>query len=146
MIQPNSLHEEQPSMLDIIIVFTCLSQYLAPTTLRHLHRVTEAMLSMTGRVTMKGLSRWTDQGGSYRTVQRFFNTSISWCKLQWVLIRHHLLEPDEVVVTKSGKQTHGLDRFFSLSVWQSRPGAVFSEFIPDQRQTPHLLSGHDGTN
>ena len=83
-----------------------------------------------------------------------FITSISWCKLQWVLIRHHLLEPDdvivmggdEVVVTKSGKQTHGLDRFFSLSVWQSRPGAVFSEFIPDQRQTPHLLSGHDGTN
>src|SRR6266571_2885951 len=110
MIQPNSLHEEQPPMLDIIIVFTCLSQYLAPTTLRQLHRVTEAMLSMTGRVTMKGLSRWTDQGGSYRTVQRFFNTSISWCKLQWVLIRHHLLEPDdvivmggdEVVVTKSG--------------------------------------------
>ena len=141
-------------MLDIIIVFTCLSQYLAPTTLRQLHRVTEAMLSMTGRVTMKGLSRWTDQGGSYRTVQRFFHTSISWCKLQWVLIRHHLLAPDdvivmggdEVVVTKSGKQTHGLDRFFSLSVWQSRPGAVFSEFIPDQRQTPHLLSGHDGTN
>src|SRR5207245_1805845 len=61
-----------------VSVFTCLSQYLAPTTLRQLHRVTEAMLSMTGRVTMKGLSRWTDQGGSYRTVQRFFNTSISW--------------------------------------------------------------------
>src|SRR5436305_14804060 len=120
MIQPNSLHKEQPPRLDISIVFTCLSQYLAPTTLRQLCRVTEAMLSMTGRVTMRGLSRWTGQGGSYRTVQRFFNTSISWCKLQWVLIRHHLLEPDdvivmvgdEVVVTKAGKQTHGLDRFF----------------------------------
>jgi DDE superfamily endonuclease len=141
-------------MPDIIIIFTCLSQYLAPTTLRQLRRVTEAMLSMTGRVTMKGLSRWTGPGGSYRTVQRFFHTSISWCKLQWVLIRHHLLEPDdvivmggdEVVVTKAGKQTYGLDRFFSLAVWQSCSGAVFSEFIPDQRQTPHLLSGHDGTN
>ncbi len=90
---------------------------------------------------MKGLSRWTGPGGSDRTVQRFFKTSISWCKRQWVLIRHHLLEPDEVilmggaevVVTKSGKQTHGLDRFFPLAVWQSRPGAVFSAFIPDQR-------------
>jgi len=30
-----------------------------------------------------------------------------------------------VVVTKSGKQTHGLDRFFSLAVWQSRPGLCF---------------------
>ena len=141
-------------MPDIISVFTCVSQYLAPTTLRQLRRVTEAMLSMTGRVTMKGLARWTGPGGSDRTGQRFFNTSISWCTLQWVLIRHHLLEPDEVivmggdevVVTKSGKQTHGLDRFFPLSVWQSRPGAVFSEFIPDQRQTSHLLSGHDGTH
>ena len=141
-------------MPDIIIVFTCLRQYLAPTTLRQLRRVTEAILSMTGRVTMKGLARWTGPGGSYRTVQRFFNTSLSWCTLQWVLIRHHLLEPDdvilmggdEVVVSKSGTQTHGLDRFFSLSVWQSRPGAVFSECISDQRQTPYLLSGNDGTN
>jgi len=141
-------------MLDIIIVFTCVSQYLAPTTLRQLRRVTEAMLSMTGRVTMKGLARWTGQGGSDRTGQHFFNTSLSWCTLPWVLIRHHLLEPDEVivmggdevVVTKSGKQTHGLDRFFPLAGWQSRPGAVFSEFIPDQRHTPHLLSGHDGTH
>ena len=27
---------------------------------------------MTGRVTMLGLSRWAEKGGSYRTVQRFF--------------------------------------------------------------------------
>ena len=33
-----------------------------------------ALLSMTGRVTMLNISRWTGQGGSYRTVQRFFNT------------------------------------------------------------------------
>jgi len=120
-------------MPDIIIVLTCLSQYLAPTTLRQLSRVTEAMLSMTGRVTMKGISRWTGQGGSYRTVQRFFNTSLSWCKLQWVLIRHHLLEPDdvilmggdEVVVTKSGKQTHGLERFFSSLYGKAVPGLCF---------------------
>ena len=29
---------------------------------------------MTGRVTMLNISRWTLQGGSYRTIQRFFNT------------------------------------------------------------------------
>jgi putative transposase len=141
-------------MPDIIIIFTCLSPYLAPTTLRQLCRVTEAMLSMPGRVTMKGLSRWTGPGGRDRTGQRFCNTRISWCKLQWGLMRHHLLEPDDVivlggdegVVTKAGKPTYGLERFFSLAVWQSRPGAVFSEFIPAQRQTPPLLSGHEGTN
>src|SRR5258705_13036476 len=141
-------------MPDIMLVVACLSQCLDPTTLRQLSRVTEAMLAMTGRVTMRGMARWAGKGGSYRTIQRLCTTSLNWATLQWVLIRHHLLEPDDVIlmggddvgVTKSGKQTHGLDRFFSLSVWQSRPGAVFSELIPDQRQTPHLLSGHDGTN
>lgn len=108
-------------MPDIIIVLACLSQCLETTTLRQLRRVTEAMLAMTGRVTMRGLSRWAGKGGSYRTIQRFFMTSISWATLQWVLIRHHLLDPDDViliggddvVVTKAGKHTHGLDRFFS---------------------------------
>src|SRR2546422_10836138 len=108
-------------MPDIMLVVACLSQCLDTTTLRHLSRVTEAMLAMTGRVTMRGLARWAGTGGSYRTIQRFFTTSINWATLQWVLIRHHLLEPDDVilmggddvVVTKSGKHTYGLDRFFS---------------------------------
>jgi putative transposase len=79
------------------------------------------MLAMTGRVTMLGLSRWSEKGGSYRTIQRFYNTVIGWAKVNWFLIRHHLLDPqdtlliggDESIVTKSGQQTYGLDRFFS---------------------------------
>jgi len=34
-------------------------------------RVILAMLAMTGRVTMLGLSRWAEAGGSYRSIQRF---------------------------------------------------------------------------
>jgi hypothetical protein len=79
------------------------------------------MLAMTGRVTMLGISRWTEPGGSYRTIQRFFNSPIVWAKVNWLFIRHHLLDPedviliggDESVVTKSGQKTYGLDRFFS---------------------------------
>ena len=44
---------------------------------------------MTGRVTRLGLSRWTERGGSYRTVQRFFNTTLAWGPIHWLLIRHH---------------------------------------------------------
>ena len=55
-------------MPDIMIVLACLSQCLDATTLCHLTRVTEAILSMTGRVTMRGIARWSGQGGSYRTV------------------------------------------------------------------------------
>ena len=65
-------------MLDIMRVFACLSQRLSTTELRQLTRITEALLSMNGRVTMRGLSRWAGKGGSYRTVQRFFNTVLDW--------------------------------------------------------------------
>ena len=88
---------------------------------------------MTGRVTMLGLSRWTEQGGSYRTIQRFFNTTIVWGKVNWFFIRHHLLDPadtilvggDESVVTKSGQKTYGLDRFFSSLYGKAVPGLSF---------------------
>jgi hypothetical protein len=70
------------------------------------------MLAMTGRVTMLGISRWSEPGGSYRTIQRFYNSTIVWAKVNWVFIWHHLLDPtdtiliggDETVVTKAGKR------------------------------------------
>ena len=120
-------------MPDIMVVLTCLSQCVEPPSLRQLGRVIEALLSISGRVTMKGLSRWSDKGGSYRTIQRLFNTPLNWLQLNWLLIRHHLWEADDialmsgdhVVVTKSGKTTHGLDRFFSSLYGKAVPGLCF---------------------
>jgi hypothetical protein len=120
-------------MLDIMVLLACVSQYIEPTPFRQLGRIIEAMLSMSGRVTMRGLSRWCGKGGSYRTIQRFFNTSVNWCHLQWLLIRHHLLDADDVVlmsgdhvvVTKSGKTTYGLERFFSSLYGKTVPGLCF---------------------
>jgi putative transposase len=88
---------------------------------------------MTGRVTMLGLSRWAGPGGSYRTVQRFFATVIPWATLLWVFFRHqgyrsedgYLLVGDEVVVTKAGKTTHGLDRFLASLYGKPVPGLAF---------------------
>jgi hypothetical protein len=82
---------------------------------------------------MLGISRWTDKGGSYRTVQRFFYTVIPWALLFWLFIRQHLLSHDDVylmagdecVVTKSGKKTHGLDRFFSSLYGKPIPSVCF---------------------
>jgi DDE superfamily endonuclease len=120
-------------MPDIMVVLACLSQCVPPTTLRQLGRVIEAMLAISGRVTMKGLSRWSSKGGSYRTIQRLFNTPLNWLQLNWFLIRHHLWDGDDValmsgdhvVVTKSGKTTHGLDRFFSSLYGKAVPGLCF---------------------
>jgi putative transposase len=89
--------------------------------MRQLNQIILAVLALNGRVTMLGISRWTGDGGSYRTMGRFFSTVIPWAKLFWLFFRQHLwrendvylLAGDEVVVSKSGKQTYGVDRFFS---------------------------------
>jgi putative transposase len=119
--------------MDIVALFHCLQPHVTVTTLRQLSRITLALLVMTGRVTMLGLSRWAGKGGSYRTVQRLFATVIPWATLFWVFFRHHvhcpdevyLVAGDEVIVTKAGKTTHGLDRFFSSLYGKPVPGLAF---------------------
>jgi hypothetical protein len=49
------------------------------------------MCSMTGRVTMFGLSRWAGTEGSYQTVQRFVATVMPWARLFWVFLRQVVL-------------------------------------------------------
>lgn len=103
------------------------------TIIRQFSTIALALLAMTGRVTMLGISRWTSKGGSYRTVQRFFSTLLPWASLFWLLFRNHLFDPDDVyllagdetVVTKSGKHTPGLDRFFSSIYGKSVPSLAF---------------------
>ena len=107
--------------MDIISLLWCISPCLDYTTLRRLAVIVTAILVMPDKVTMLGISRWTETGGSYRTVQRFFKTKIDWMRVQWFLIRSHLedvpgvilLTGDETVTPKSGKETYGLGRFFS---------------------------------
>jgi putative transposase len=89
--------------------------------MRQLSRIQFAMIAMTGRVTMLGISRWAGKGGSYRTIQRFFYQPIPWTLFLGKFFQQHLFQPggtyimagDESVITKSGSQTFGLDRFFS---------------------------------
>src|SRR6266567_3636885 len=122
--------------MDILALLQCLQPYVPATTLRQCSRIALAMLVMTGRVTMLGISRWAGNGGSYRTVQRFFATVTPWATLFWVFFRHHVYRPgegyllvgDEVVATKAGKHTHGLDRFFASLYGKPVPGLAFFAF------------------
>src|SRR6476619_2377201 len=119
--------------MDIVALCQCLRPYVTATTLRQLSRIVTALLVMTGRVTMLGLSRWAGPGGSYRTVQRLFSQALPWAMLFWVFFRQHryraeevyLLVGDEVVATKAGKHTHGLDRFFASLYGKPVPGLAF---------------------
>jgi putative transposase len=120
-------------MNDILALLQHLSPFLSTTTIRQMSHIILAILAMTGRVTMLGISRWTDKGGSYRTIQRFFHTTIPWAKVFWHFFQQHLYEAedvyliggDECVVTKSGNLTHGLDRFFSSLFNRPVPSLAF---------------------
>jgi len=120
-------------MPEIVTLLHSFAPYLKATTLRQMARVIMAILTMSGRVTMLGIARWTEQGGSYRTIQRFYNTVLPWALLHWAFFKAELYHPDDVyilvgdesIVPKSGQQTHGLDRFFSSLYGKPIPGLAF---------------------
>jgi putative transposase len=82
---------------------------------------------------MLGLSRWTEKGGSYRTLQRLYQTPINWMLVHWTLVQTHLvrsegcyvLAGDEVVVSKAGQKTYGVGRFYSGLAQQVIPSVSF---------------------
>jgi putative transposase len=120
-------------MNDILALLQPIQNSVSKTTIRQLSRLIPAMIAITGRITMLGLSRWTVKGGSYRTIQRFFNTVIPWAQVLWAFFCGHLLDQqdtyllagDECVVTKAGEKTHGLDCFFSGVLKKAVPGLSF---------------------
>jgi putative transposase len=119
--------------MNILALLQPIEDKLSKTTLHQMSQVIIAMLAMTGRVTMLGQARWAGKGGSYRTIQRFYKTAIPWAQVFWQFFSQHLFQKEEVyilagdesVVSKAGKQTYGLDRFFSGLQQKAIPGLSF---------------------
>ncbi len=63
--------------MEIITLLSGTSPIIDYTKIRQLSNLAEAMLAMTARITMLGISRWTESYGSYRTIQRFFYSQIN---------------------------------------------------------------------
>lgn len=120
-------------MSEITTALLCLQPLLNTAHFRQLSIICEAILMMQGRITMLGISRWTGKGGSYRTIQRFFLSPIHWEVLNWTLIKPLLsqragaivIAGDATTVTKAGKKTYGLGRFFSSIYSRAVPGIAF---------------------
>ena len=138
-------------MFEILSLFSVLHPYLSRTPLRQFSQVVFGLLAMTGRVTMLNISRWTLEGGSYRTLQRFFNTVIPWGSVYWVFFSTYLLDResvyilagDETIVSKSGESTYGLSRFFSSSSGKTIRGLAFFGLslvsVKERRSYPMLM-------
>jgi putative transposase len=108
-------------MNDIVALFHCLAPYLSNTTRRQMQHIVYAVLCIADRVTMLSSARWSEYGGSYRTIQRWYHTPLDWATILWTIVQVYLLKPDgeyllagdEVVISKAGQTTHGRGRFYS---------------------------------
>ena len=99
-------------MNEITTISVRLHPLLDRSTYRQLPVISQSLPVMTGRVTMPGISRWAEPGGSYRTAQRFFTKDICWPSLNRSIAKASfgdssgvvLLAGDATTVTESGKK------------------------------------------
>jgi len=123
-------------MPEIVALLQTIRPLVSKTTLRQLRHVIYGLLVTTRRVTMLEISRWTEAGGSYRTLQRWYHTWMPWAQVMWHFFTHQLWRAeheyiaagDEVVVGKAGHETYGLGRFFSGLQQRVIPGLSFFVF------------------
>ena len=123
-------------MTEILALLQNIAPVVSVTILRQLRQVIYGMLISNGRISMLEISRWTEAGGSYRTIQRLYQTPLLWLQIQWVFFTSQLHKPnreyiaagDEVVFGKAGKETYGIGRFFSGLQNRVIPGLSFFTF------------------
>jgi len=123
-------------MPEILALLQNITPVVPATILQQMSQVIYGMLISNGRITMLEISRWTETGGSYRTIQRLYHTPLLWLQIQWVFFVSRLQKPnheyiaagDEVVLGKAGKETYGIGRFFSSLQKRVIPGLSFFVF------------------
>jgi putative transposase len=108
-------------MPEIVALLQTIAPVVCATVLKQMSQVIYGLLISSGRITMLELSRWTERGGSYRTIQRWYHSRLVWLQIMWILFTSQLWQAsheyiaagDEVVIGKAGKETYGIGRFFS---------------------------------
>ena len=123
-------------MTEILALLQNIAPVVSATLLQQMSHVIYGMLISNGRITMLEISRWTERGGSYRTIQRWYHSKLLWLQIMWIFFTSWLWEPkheyiaagDEVVFGKAGKETYGIGRFFSSLQNRGIPGLSFFAF------------------
>jgi len=133
-------------MSEIVALLQNIAPVVSATILKQMSQVIYGVLISSGRITMLEISRWTECGGSYRTIQRWYHSKLRWLQIMWILFTSQLWKAghdyvaagDEVVFGKAGKETFGLGRFFSSLQQRVIPGLsffVFSVIDVEERQS-----------
>ena len=123
-------------MPEIVALLQTIAPVVSATVLKQMSQVIYGLLISNGRITMLEISRWTERGGSYRTIQRWYHSKLLWLPIMWILFTSQLWKAgheyiaagDEVVFGKAGKETFGLGRFFSSLQQRVIPSLSFFAF------------------
>jgi hypothetical protein len=123
-------------MPEIVALLQNIASVVCPTVLKQMSHGIYGLLISSGRISMLEIARWTECGGSYRTIQRWYHSQILWLQVMWILFTSQLWQAgheyiaagDEVVLGKAGKETYGLGRFFSSLQNRVIPGLSFFAF------------------
>jgi len=123
-------------MSEILALLQNIAPVVRPTVLKQMSQVIYGLLISNGRITMLEISRWTEAGGSYRTIQRWYHSHLVWLQIMWILFTSQLWQVgheyiaagDEVVFGKAGQETFGIGRFFSSLQQRVIPGLSFFAF------------------
>src|SRR3970282_2949505 len=100
-------------MTEIVALLQNIAPIFSATILKQMSQVIYGMLITNGRMTMLEISRWTEAGGSYRTIQRWYHSKLPWLQILWILFTSQLWEAghayvaagDEGVFGKAGEET-----------------------------------------
>jgi len=123
-------------MTEIVALLQNIAPVVSATILKQMSQVIYGLLISNGRITMLEISRWTERGGSYRTIQRWYHSKLVWLQILWILFTSQLWKAgheyiaagDEVVFGKAGRETYGLGRFFSSLQQRVIPSLSFFAF------------------
>jgi putative transposase len=123
-------------MTEIVALLQTIAAVVSPTAVKQMSQVIYGLLISNGRITMLEISRWTERGGSYRTIQRWYHSKLLWLQMMWILFTSQLWKAgheyiaagDEVMFGKVGQETFGLGRFFSSLQNRVIPGLSFFVF------------------
>jgi len=104
-----------------------LESDLSRKNIRQLTQILQAVLCISGRVTMLGIARMSEI--PYRSLSRFYDTCLDWFLIRYRLFAsafldgsaNYILVGDETVEGKAGKKTFGINSHYSSTYGKAIP-------------------------
>jgi len=94
-------------MREIVALLQNIASVVSPTILKQMSQVIYGLLITNGRITMLEIARWTEAGGSYRTIQRWYHSKMLWLQIMWIFFTSWLWKPKHEYIAAGDEVVFG---------------------------------------